>query len=230
MKDVVLHASLRPHDGPPETWERAYLRFETPTEEQQKFLGRLRTAGADEWDRDAVVLDLFSGRGGCVRALRRMGFRRVISLDLSATLLTAREDVSDCAVADCRHLPIADRSVDVATIHGGLHHLARLPVDLECTLQEVARVLRPNGLLVAVEPWRTPFLDAVHWACRSRLLRKAYAKLDALATMIELERTTYDAWLARDREILATFDRYFVARQRRIRWGKLHYIGSPRFG
>ena len=230
MRDVAVDASPRPNDSRPESWESAYLRFETRAAEQEKFLGRLRAAGADEWDRDFLVLDLFSGRGGCVRALRRMGFRRVISLDLSTNLLTARDDVSDCSVADCRQLPIADQSADVATIHGGLHHLERLPADLERTLQEVARVLRPDGILVAVEPWRTPFLDAVHWACRSRVLRKASAKLDALATMIELERTTYEAWLACDQEILAAFDRYFVARRRRIRWGKLHYVGSPRFG
>lgn len=214
--------------GAPSPWEQAYLRFETPAQEQRKFTARLRAAGADRWDRDAVILDLFSGRGGCAIALQRMGFRQVISLDLSSTLLRARGDSTGSALADCRALPIASRSVDVATVHGGLHHLLHLPDDLSSTLGEVARVLRREGLLLAVEPWRTPFLDAVHWICRSRMARRAYGRLDALATMIELERATYESWLDQDREILATFERYFAPRQSRIRLGKLHYLGSPR--
>lgn len=211
-----------------DAWERAYLRFETPHEEQRKFTARLRNAGASSWRRDAVVLDLFSGRGGCADALRAMGFQHVISLDLSPALLRARANTSGCAVADCRLLPIASQSVDIATVHGGLHHLARLPDDLASTLREVARVLRPDGVFVAVEPWRTPFLDAVHWVCRSRWARRAFAKIDALATMIELERSTYEQWLASDRPILATFEHHFRPVRRRVRMGKLHFVGSPR--
>lgn len=212
----------------PDAWEQAYLRFETPEQEQRKFARRLRQARVGAYPRDAVILDLFSGRGGCAEALRGMGFRRVMSLDLSETLLRARGDTAGCSVADCRQLPIADRSVDVATVHGGLHHLPRISVDLSSTLREVARVLTADGLFFAVEPWRTPFLDFVHWLCRSRLARRAYSKIDALATMIELERTTYEAWLERDREVLETFDRYFTRRWVSIRWGKLCYAGSAR--
>ncbi len=214
--------------GDVDAWEEAYLRFETSREEQRKFIGRLRAAGAQTWDRDAVILDLFSGRGGAAQALRRMGFRHVVSIDLSPTLLRAREEPSEAFVADCRQLPIASRSIDAATVHGGLHHLPRIPQDLLATLGEVARVLKPGGVFVAVEPWRTPFLDAVHWICRLPLARTASSKVDALATMIELERQTYAAWLTSDREILAAFDRHFIPLRIRIRAGKLHYVGSPR--
>ena len=60
---------------------------------------------------------------------------------------------------DCRDLPFPDASYDVAVVHGGLHHLESLPDDLVRTLDEVRRVLRDGCRLVAVEPWRTPFLD-----------------------------------------------------------------------
>jgi len=214
----------------PNAWEQAYLRFETPEQEQRKFVRRLREGRVGAYPPDAVILDLFSGRGGCAEALRSMGFRRVVSLDLSETLLRARGDTAGCSVADCRELPIADRAIDVATVHGGLHHLPRIPVDLSSTLREVARVLKPDGLFFAVEPWRTPFLDFVHWLCKSPLVRTAYSKIDALATMIELERTTYEEWLDRDREVLATFDQYFTRKWVSIRLGKLYYLGSPRPG
>lgn len=211
-----------------DAWEQAYLRFETPAEELRKFTRRLRAAGADAWRRDAIILDLFSGRGGGGHALRRMGFSCVVGLDLSSRLLRARGDASECSVADCRDLPIARRSVDIAIVQGGLHHLPGIPDDLSAALREVARVLKPGGLFMAVEPWRTPFLDLVHWLCGWPIARKSHRKIDALATMIELERVTYEAWLESAREILTVFDRHFVRHQLRIRFGKLHYVGVPR--
>lgn len=210
------------------SWEKAYLRFETPAEEERKFTRRLRAAGAEAWPRDALILDLFSGRGGGALALRRLGFSRVMSIDISSELLRGRLDASHCSVADCRNLPIARRSVDIAIVQGGLHHLPRMPDDLSVALSEVVRVLRPGGVFVAVEPWRTPFLTIVHRICEWPLARRAYGKINALATMIELERPTYEQWLARGAEILALIDRHFTRRQMRIRFGKLHYVGSPR--
>src|SRR5439155_8665936 len=44
-------------------WEAAYLRFETPEEEIQKFIGRLNRLGAPQWPRDAEIVELFCGRG-----------------------------------------------------------------------------------------------------------------------------------------------------------------------
>jgi SAM-dependent methyltransferase len=220
--------ALRRQQGNTDAWERAYLRFETPAEERRKFIRRLRRAGADEWSREALVLDLFSGRGGGSDALREMGFSRVTGLDLSARLLLEQRGSADRAVADCRQLPIGSRSVDIAIVQGGLHHLPRLGEDLPSTLREIARVLRSGGLFVAVEPWRTPFLDLVHWLCDRRLARAASSKIDALATMIEHERTTYEAWLGNAGEVLRMFDRVFTRRQMRVGVGKLLYVGAPR--
>jgi SAM-dependent methyltransferase len=214
--------------APLDAWERAYLRFETPAQEQRKFIRRLIAAGADSWPRSALILDLFSGRGGNVQALWRMGFRNVVAIDLSLGLLQTWEDSSDRSVADCRSLPIATASVDVAIVHGGLHHLLRIPDDLAISLREVARVMRPRGIFVAVEPWRTPFLDVIHWLCSRPFARTAFSKIDALATMIALERRTYGTWLARPEEILAVFDRHFARRRVRIGFGKLQYVGVVR--
>jgi len=209
-------------------WEAAYIRFQTPDEEERKFIRRLVAAGAPGWDRDAVILDLFCGRGGGARALRRLGFRHVVGLDLSPRLLRARTDRSDCMVADCRVLPIATQSADIVVVQGGLHHLSTIPKDLSTVLTEVARALRPGGIFVAVEPWSTPFLAFVHAVCRIQIARRAVPKLDALSTMIEHERRTYEAWLRNGVTILRELDRRFDRRQLRRRLGKLHYVGTPR--
>jgi hypothetical protein len=104
-----------------------------------------------------------------------------------------------------------------------LHHLPLLS-DLEQVLREVRRVLRRRGRFVAVEPWLTPFLRVVHRMCKSPFCR-TWRKLDALATMIERERDTYESWLARPREVLECFDREFQRQSSAIAWGKLSYVG-----
>lgn len=211
-----------------DAWESAYLRFETPREEERKFVRRLVAAGAPTWDKNALILDLFCGRGGGARALHQLGFRCVVGLDLSPRLLRARVDASSCMVADCRVLPVATGSADIVVVQGGLHHLTTIPDDLATVLKEVGRALRPGGLFVAVEPWDTPFLRLVHGICEVPLARRALRKIDALATMIDHERTTYEAWLRNGPVVLAELDKHFERRQARMGLGKLHYVGTPR--
>jgi ubiquinone/menaquinone biosynthesis C-methylase UbiE len=131
-------------------------------------------------------------------------------------------------VADCRVLPVARGSADIAVVQGGLHHLSSLPRDLSAVLSEVSRALRPSGLFVVVEPWSTPFLWFVHALCRIPLVRGALPKLDALATMIEHERETYERWLRNGRVVMTELTRYFEPQQVHTRWGKLHFVGKPR--
>jgi hypothetical protein len=45
--------------------------------------------------------------------------------------------------------------------------------------------------------------------------------VDALATMIEHERQTYENWLDCPHVILALLERYFRTNFRQIAWGKL---------
>lgn len=209
-------------------WEQAYLRFETPEEEVQKFRRRLLRLGANEWHRDWIIADLFCGRGGGARALRSLGFPTVIGLDLSARLVQSGDQSLWRAQADCRAMPLASGSFDVAIVQGGLHHLPQIPTDLDRVLTEIARILRPGGLLVAVEPWRTPFLDLVHRVSEWPLVRRVFPKIDALATMIENERVTYQQWLDMPHAILDLLSRRFEVRERWAALGKLYFVGARR--
>jgi len=209
-----------------ESWEQAYARFETPEEERRKFLRRLRTLGAPSWPRDAQIVELFCGRGNGLEALARLGFQRLEGVDLSATLLAQYRGSARCYVADCRSLPFPDASRDVLIVQGGLHHLEALPQDLARTLDEARRVLRPGGRMVVVEPWLTPFLRFVHAVCEVRAARSLWPKLDALATMNEIERPTYQAWLARPGEVLSLLTARFTPELVRPAWGKLLFVGQ----
>jgi SAM-dependent methyltransferase len=209
-------------------WEAAYLRFETPEEEIRKFMGRLRMLGADAWPREARIVELFSGRGGGLRALERLGFTQLTGVDLSPRLVAQYVGPATCHVADCRQLPLADGSHDVAIVQGGLHHLPTLPDDLARVLEEVRRILRPGGLFVAVEPWPTPFLSWVHFLAARRIVRRLSVKIDALQTMIENERRTYEQWLGRPQEILGVLRGSFEVERAQTAWGKLMFAGRRR--
>lgn len=206
-------------------WEAAYLRFETPEEEINKFVRRLQKLGARDWPREARVVELFCGRGNGLHALDRLGFRRIEGADLSRRLVAVYQGAVQCYVCDCRSLPFPDQSRDILVVQGGLHHLLKLPEDLGKTLREARRVLVPGGRVVIIEPWLTPFLRLVHAVSAVRLARRVSTKLDALATMIEYERQTYEQWLNNPDLILKTTADYFSPVRQSFAWGKWNYVG-----
>jgi ubiquinone/menaquinone biosynthesis C-methylase UbiE len=207
-------------------WEAAYARFETPAQEQAKFVGRLRRLGAETWPRGLEVVDIFCGRGGGLKAWEALGFGRLEGVDLSENLLLQYSGKAQLYVGDCRRMAFADASRDVICVQGGLHHLPVLPDDLNAVVAEVHRVLRPGGRFVIVEPWKTPFLQAVHALCRQPLACRASPKLGALACMIRREERTYFQWLSRPGEIRAALRRDFETAREEITWGKLYWIGT----
>ena len=208
-----------------EAWEAAYARFETPAEEIRKFTRRLRALGAAEWPKDARIVELFCGRGNGLVALERLGFSRLVGVDFSPRLIATYRGSAECCVADCRSLPLRDATHQVVIVQGGLHHLQQLPSDLRSVMSEAARVLTPGGLIVVVEPWLTPFLRVVHTVGCSAVARRLSGKMDALATMIEHERETYERWLGEPESIQAVLHERFDPRLVRTQWGKLSFVG-----
>jgi SAM-dependent methyltransferase len=211
-------------------WEAAYQRFETPEEELRKFLGRYRWFKLASMPKSSMIVELFCGRGNGLHALARLGFTRLHGVDLSEQLLEQYTGPADLHLADCRSLPFADNSVDLAVVHGGLHHLPDLAVDLPAVIEEVARVLRADGRFLIVEPWRTPFLTWVHRITDLPWVRRCWTKADALATMTERERFTYERWLDCSDQILEMLAGSFHPLRQRIAYGKLYWIGTTRRG
>ena len=206
-------------------WEAAYRRFESPEEEVRKFRRRLIALGAQDWPRTSRVLELCCGRGNGLKALASLGFTSLSGVDLSDSLLQTYDGPGKLYVGDCRDLKLDDQTIDIVIVQGGLHHLPDLPGDLALTLREVHRVLRPGGSFVLVEPWDTPFLKIVHACCRFAPARQVWSKLDALATMINIERTTYESWLGRGDEIRRLLRTYFQIERETAAWGKLVFLG-----
>jgi ubiquinone/menaquinone biosynthesis C-methylase UbiE len=223
---MSMHSGAKSAESPnPDPWESAYLAFETPEQEVAKFLKRLQKLGATDWPKDAQIIELFCGRGSGLMALHELGFTRIEGVDLSPRLLAEYRGAGRIECCDCRNLSFPDASRDIAIVQGGLHHLPILPDDLERTLAEVERVLRPGGRLVLVEPWLTPFLRVAHWLVRQPWARRCHRKFDALQTMIEHEIRTYMQWLDQPALILNCLTSRFRTEICRKTYGKLMYVG-----
>ncbi len=108
-----------------------------------RWLGRAVSADA------TTIVDLASGSGAMSRILAQPG-RTVVGVDLSADELSlaAERSPGPWVQGDALKLPFRDGSVDVVTSSMGLV-VVRPLVDV---LTEVARVLRPGGVLAAIAP------------------------------------------------------------------------------
>ena len=112
----------------------------------------------------ALVLDLGCGTGALLEPLRRRGYR-ALGLDVRPEGLAsvrARDPDAWVVQAEADRLPLRDGSVDAVLALDVLEH-----VDDSAVLAEVARVLRPGGLLVASVPaypwlWSVRDEDAGH--------------------------------------------------------------------
>jgi demethylmenaquinone methyltransferase/2-methoxy-6-polyprenyl-1,4-benzoquinol methylase len=126
-------------------------------------LNRLMTLGQDRAWREAMwrrvpasahaVLDLCTGSGVSLPGLRRPG-RTVLGIDVSLAMLEVARDAFGgpgwaprFACADAFTLPLRDASLDAITIAFGVRNLRPRPA----ALAELARVLRPGGVLVVLE-------------------------------------------------------------------------------
>lgn len=103
----------------------------------------------------AVVLDVGGAAGAYAFWLAELGYE-VSLFDATLRLVDvararnekANRRLMECNVADARALPQASDSADMVLLLGPLYHLVR-PEDRHVALTEVARVLRPGGVLMA---------------------------------------------------------------------------------
>jgi SAM-dependent methyltransferase len=106
--------------------------------------------------RPARVLEVGCGWGELAEWLARDTAAQVVAVDLSERMVElARARGVDAQVGDVQELPFADGSFDVAVAAWMLYHVP----DLDRGLSELARVLRPGGILVAVTNSRYHLLE-----------------------------------------------------------------------
>jgi demethylmenaquinone methyltransferase / 2-methoxy-6-polyprenyl-1,4-benzoquinol methylase len=129
-------------------------------------MNRLMTGGRDvAWRREAAriaigsgaerALDVATGTGDLALELRRQGVPSVTGLDFSREMIASAETKRDAQnvdgvtflQGDAMDMPFPDASFDALTIAWGLRNLP----DYEQGIQELTRVLRPEGRMVILE-------------------------------------------------------------------------------
>jgi demethylmenaquinone methyltransferase/2-methoxy-6-polyprenyl-1,4-benzoquinol methylase len=98
------------------------------------------------------VLDVATGTGDLAMAFRKkLGPKtKIVGADFSASMLgvAATKDATiEWREADALALPFEDASFDLATISFGLRNV----IDTDRALQELYRVVRPNGAVIVLE-------------------------------------------------------------------------------
>jgi ubiquinone/menaquinone biosynthesis C-methylase UbiE len=174
------------------------------------------------------VLDIGCGGGPVTRLLRRSGLE-AFGIEPNADLLVdaladaARPAPSGCWIAArAEHLPVESDSVDAVLFCNSLHHIP--PARQLDAVVEAARVLRPAGELVVIEPVAEgdyfellrPLDDetAVRAAAQEALGRAADEGI--LQPLESAGFSTFVAW-ASPAEVIAAFTRADPARAERAR-------------
>lgn len=131
----------------------------------------MRICQTARWDKEVVseltpgieslrILDVGCATGRLLRRLGAAGAQKLCGLDLAPRIIeVARRKLADeGAHAELKsgdveeEVPWPDRSFDVVTLTGALHHFFR-PGD---ALRELNRVLCDGGRILIVEPWFPP--------------------------------------------------------------------------
>jgi ubiquinone/menaquinone biosynthesis C-methylase UbiE len=148
------------------------------------------------------VLDVGCGEGGLTRFLAREG-ATATGIDISDTRLAQARGGEAVAGADYRvgfgeKLPFADGSVDAVLYHNALHHV---PVEAQAAaLVEAARVLKPGGAVVIIEPLAEgPYFELVRQIEDETGVRKAaYDALRGTKALHQNREVFYDAPVRHD--------------------------------
>lgn len=138
------------HDG--HDSHAANKRFYKVTRRSSQFVGEWLSANC----KDKVVLDFCCGDGfNAIEMVKTHRASRAVGIDISdVSVENARRQAgaaglsaqTEFIVGDAEKTPFPDASFDIVLCSGVLHHL-----DVSAAFPELARIIKPNGKVLAVE-------------------------------------------------------------------------------
>lgn len=112
-----------------------------------------------------TILDIATGTGDLAILMAKTNAKNIIGLDISSGMLEVGkkkiaekklDSVIEMVLGDSENMPFPDNHFDAITVSFGIRNFETL----EKGLQEILRVLKPNGIFVILEtsvPVKTPF-------------------------------------------------------------------------
>lgn len=135
-------------------WERLFSTLESTDLTYRKNLKRLKKGSFFlKIKKTDLILDVFCGRCDTGYGLKNHGYR-IISGDISFKLLKINREVKNKIQLNSLTLPFNTSQFKAIIIQGGLHHLETFDQTVHC-LQEIKRILKPDGYLFISEPANT---------------------------------------------------------------------------
>jgi sugar/nucleoside kinase (ribokinase family)/SAM-dependent methyltransferase len=152
-------------------------------------LERIAKAGA--LSSSSMVLDIGTGTGGLLPALKACEPESIIAVDLSLAMLRkARSNYPELSVnkislseADASYLPFSADIFSAVYCHGVFPHL----IDFPMVLRELGRVLAPGGRLVISHAIGRERVNAIHSCHKSAILRDDLLPTGRVLTAILIE-------------------------------------------
>jgi SAM-dependent methyltransferase len=150
---------------------------ETSERYRERFVNGPMTEGIDLRGRD--VLEAMCGSGSTAEYLLSKG-ARLSGLDISPALMATFKKKYPAATAICGSIlntGLPDESFDAVFVVGGLHHVQPA---IDPAIDEIYRILRPDGYFCFAEPHARSFPDAVRrlWYKVDRLFERNEEAID----------------------------------------------------
>jgi len=180
--------------------------------------GKLARLGVTEQPRESRILDMCCGHGEALMVMNTWGFRHVEGFDqrIHEPLKSAKEFT--CHEGNAHATGLLSNHYDLILNIHSMHHLGNVE-QLSIWIEEMRRILKPNGRFAIVDFYASPHLALAFWLFRhdwfhmNRYLRHfgkqvqdewdflgPYVKnWNAIRRLLwnngfEVERCTYDPW------------------------------------
>lgn len=196
-------------------WDTEFPELDSIDFSSKKNLRRLlRAQFFTKTHKDDLILDLFSGRCDTSYGLKNSR-PKIINGDFSFNLLNINKQVKNKTQLNALQLPFKDGQLSAVIIQGGLHHLESFDQVTIC-LNEVKRIVKPNGYVFISEPGNTILLKLWLFCIMGTNLWKLTPYSRKWHFLYRAEERTHSSYLANVKKLIDYLDNNWIIEMHKV--------------